>query len=100
MPTPETMFWQKASAKKSTEASVRHHQNLAFLLQKTMDILTHLKNNKYYDFNSHIMNMIEIFKEDINKSLKETQKNTIKQVETLKEETNPLKKYRKIQLNK
>ena len=34
------------------------------------------------------MKMIEVFKEDINNSLKEIQENTIKQVEALKEETN------------
>ena len=43
------------------------------------------------------MKMIEDFKKDINNSLKEIQGNTGRQVETLKEETNPLKKYRKIQ---
>jgi hypothetical protein len=35
------------------------------------------------------------FKEDINNSLKEIKGNTGKQVEILKEETNPLKKCRK-----
>jgi len=45
--------------------------------------------------------MIEDFKKDINNSLKEIQKDTDKQVEVLKEETqkNPLKKYRKTQLS-
>jgi hypothetical protein len=41
--------------------------------------------------------MIEAFKEDISNSLKEIQENTIKQVETLKKEANPLKTYRKTQ---
>jgi|AATB01.1.fsa_nt_gi hypothetical protein len=31
---------------------------------------------------------IEVFKKEMNKSLKETQKNTVKQVEAFKEETN------------
>lgn len=36
------------------------------------------------------MQIIEAFKEDINNSLKEIQENTGKQIEALKEETNPL----------
>ena len=39
-----------------------------------------------YDLKSHLMKMIEAFKEDINNSLKEMQENT--QSEALKEETN------------
>ena len=46
------------------------------------------------------MKMIEVFKEDINNSFKEIQENTVKQIEALKEETNPLNKYRKIQSNR
>jgi predicted nucleic acid-binding Zn-ribbon protein len=38
------------------------------------------------DLKSHLMNMIEDFKKDINNSLKEIQENTGKQVEGLKEE--------------
>ena len=38
------------------------------------------------DLRSYLMMMIEDFKKDINKSLKEIQENTNKQVETLKEE--------------
>ena len=37
--------------------------------------------------------LIEDFKKDINKSLKELQENKGKQVEALKEEINPLKIY-------
>lgn len=37
------------------------------------------------------MKKTETLKADINKSLKQTQENTINQVETLREETNPLK---------
>ena len=40
--------------------------------------------------------MIEAFKEDRNKSLKERQENTFKQIEALKEEAN---KYKEIQEN-
>jgi gas vesicle protein len=39
------------------------------------------------DLKSHLMMMTEDFKKDINHSLKEIQKNTGKQVEALKEET-------------
>jgi hypothetical protein len=46
------------------------------------------------------MNIIEYFKDNINNSLKEVQENTCKQVEALKEERNPLKKYRKTQSNR
>ena len=46
------------------------------------------------------MNIIESFREEINKSWKEIQGNTDKQVEVLKEKTNPLKKYRKTQSNR
>ena len=47
------------------------------------------------------MMMIEDFKKDINNSLKEIQENTVKQVETLKEETqNSLKNFRKTQPNR
>lgn len=42
--------------------------------------------------------MIEAFKEEVNKLLKEIQKNTFKRVEALKEEANKYKEiYRKIQ---
>ena len=46
--------------------------------------------------------MRENFKKDINNPLKEIQKNTAKQVEVLKDETqkNPLKNYRKTQSNR
>jgi hypothetical protein len=37
--------------------------------------------------------MTEAFKEDMNKSLKEIQEKTIKQVEAYEEKINPLKKY-------
>jgi hypothetical protein len=43
------------------------------------------------------MKIIEVFKEDINNSLKEMQKNTGKQVEALKEKTN--KSLKEIQEN-
>jgi hypothetical protein len=48
----------------------------------------------------YLMKIIGSFKEDIHNSLKEIQENTGKQVEVLKEETNPLKKYRKTQSNR
>jgi hypothetical protein len=45
--------------------------------------------------------MIEAFKEDLNNSLNEIQENTDKKVDTLmRKQINPLKKYRKIQLNR
>jgi hypothetical protein len=47
---------------------------------------THWKNQDL-DVKSHLMILIEDFKEDINNSLKEIQVNTRKQVEVLKEET-------------
>ena len=50
-----------------------------------------------YDLKSHLMKMIEAFKEEINNSLKETQGNIFKHIEAPKEETNLLHKYRKIQ---
>lgn len=40
------------------------------------------------DLKSHLMKMIEAFKEDIKNSLEEILENTCKQVEALKEETN------------
>ena len=40
------------------------------------------------DLKSHLMKIIETFKENINNSLKEIQENTVRQVEALKEETN------------
>lgn len=50
------------------------------------------------DLNSHLMKIIEAFKEDINNSLKEILENTVIQAEeALKQETSPLKKCRKIQ---
>ena len=43
----------------------------------------------------------EDFKKGINNSLKEIQENTVKEVEVLKEKAqNPLKNYRKTQLNR
>jgi hypothetical protein len=41
--------------------------------------------------------MIEAFKNEMNKSLKEIEENTIKQVSIFKEETNPLNTCRKIE---
>ena len=38
-----------------------------------------------FDLKSHLMIMIEDFKKVINNSIKEIQKNTVKQLETLKE---------------
>jgi FtsZ-binding cell division protein ZapB len=54
------------------------------------------------DLKLYLMMLIEDFKKDINNSLKETQENTGKQVEALKEETqkNPLKNYRKTHPNR
>ena len=50
------------------------------------------------DIKSHLMEMIEVFKEDINNIFKELQEKAGKQVEALKKkQTIPLKKYRKIQ---
>jgi hypothetical protein len=46
----------------------------------------HAKQNNY--LKSHVMKMIEAFKEDIKNSLKEIQKNTSKHVDILIEETN------------
>jgi hypothetical protein len=40
------------------------------------------------DLKSHLMKMIEAFKENIDNSLKEIQENTGKQVDAFKEETN------------
>ena len=48
----------------------------------------------------NLKNTVEAFQNDINNSLKQTQENTTKQVEALKEETNPLKTYSDIQLNR
>ena len=56
---------------------------------------THEKQDN--DLKYQFLKMIEAFKEDIKSSLEEIQKNRDKQVEALKEETNPLKKYRKMQ---
>jgi chromosome segregation ATPase len=41
-----------------------------------------------YSIQSHLMNMIEVFNEEINKSLKEIQENIFKPIEPFKEETN------------
>jgi hypothetical protein len=49
------------------------------------------------DLKSHLMRMIEDFKEDVYNSLKEIQENTGKQLEALKEETN--KSLKEIQEN-
>jgi hypothetical protein len=48
------------------------------------------------DLKSNLIRIIVAFKEDINRSLKETHQNTYKQVEALKEEAN---KYKEIQEN-
>lgn len=48
----------------------------------------------------NLKNTVEAFQNDINNSLKQTQENTTKQVDALKEETNPLKTYSDIQLNR
>jgi hypothetical protein len=53
------------------------------------------------DLKSYLMMLVEDFNKGINKSHKETQENTAKQVEALKEKTqNPLKCYRKTLLNR
>lgn len=45
----------------------------------------------------HLKKMIEDFNKEISNSLKEIQENRGKQVEAIKEETTPFKKYRKTQ---
>ena len=53
------------------------------------------------DLKSLLMMVIEDFKKDINNFLKEIQENTAKQVEDFKRKhKNPLKNYRRAQLNK
>lgn len=52
------------------------------------------------DLNFYLMQMIGAIKEEINKLLKETHENKIKQEKVLKEETNLLRKYVKIQSNR
>jgi hypothetical protein len=53
------------------------------------------------DLKSLLMTLMEDFKKDINKSLKEIQENTGKQVEALKmKHKNSLKKYRTTQPNR
>jgi hypothetical protein len=42
--------------------------------------------------------MIEALKGEMSKSLEQIQENTLKQIKAFQEETNPFKKYRKIQL--
>ena len=64
------------------------------LLQQVLDNLTSEEQDS--DLKSHFMKIIEAFKEYIDNSLKEIQENTVKQVEALKKETNPLKKCRQI----
>jgi hypothetical protein len=57
--------------------------------------------NQDSDLKLHVMMMREDFKKDINKSFKEIQENTSKQVEALKEVTqNPVKNHRKTQPNR
>ena len=51
---------------------------------------TNTTENQEADLKSYLMKIIESFKKDIKNSLKEIQENTGKQVEALKEETNPL----------
>jgi hypothetical protein len=53
------------------------------------------------DLKAYLMMMVEDIKKDFNKSLKEIQENTAKQVEDTKEEAqNPLKNCRKTQPNR
>ena len=47
--------------------------------------------------NQILLKMIEAFKNEMNKSRKEIEENTIKQVSIFKEETNPLNTCRKIE---
>jgi hypothetical protein len=44
-----------------------------------------------YDLKSHLMEMTEAFKEEINKSLKETQNTTIKQVQEMNKTVQDIK---------
>ena len=48
------------------------------------------------DLKSNLINIIEVFKEDMDKSLKEIHENTFKQAKALKEEAN---KHKEIQEN-
>ena len=52
------------------------------------------------DLKSNLIKMIEAFKEEMNKSLKEIQENTIKERSLKRKHINPLKTYRKTQLNR
>jgi hypothetical protein len=51
-------------------------------------VYTNTTENQDTDLKFYLMKMIDIFMQDINNSLKETQENAGKQLETLKEETN------------
>jgi hypothetical protein len=59
---------------------------------------TNTKEKQDVDLKSHL---IDDFMKDVNDALKEIQKNTDKQLEALKEQTqHPLKNYRKTQSNR
>jgi hypothetical protein len=85
--TPEITRWQKANTRiLPTETKTTwHHQNPVLPPQQVLDFPTKWKKQDSY-LKSYDMMLIEDFK-DINSSPKEIQKNTGKQVETLKEET-------------
>ena len=61
---------------------------MGIIRQQDLNTLIHLKQESVQK--CFLMKIIESFKKDINNSLKEIQENTGKQVEALKEETNPL----------
>ena len=62
--------------------AIWHHQNPVLPQQQALNILT--SENQVNDLKSHLMKIIETFKEDINNSLKEIQENKFKRVKEKK----------------
>jgi hypothetical protein len=75
------MRWLRASIRTQPikASTIWYHQNPAILQQQALNIITtpELQDN---NLKSNLMEMIEVFKEEMNESLKEIQGNKIKQV--------------------
>jgi hypothetical protein len=85
--TPEITRWQKANIRilLTETKTIRNHHNPVCPPQQDLNTNTPKKQDSY--LKSYLIILVEDFKKGINNSLKEIQKNTAKQVELLKEET-------------
>jgi hypothetical protein len=76
-------FWILSAPQLTMPKIIWHHQRPVLLPQRAL-IIPKTPEKQDSDLKSHLMMMVEYFKKDVNKSLKEIQENTGKEVEDIK----------------